>query len=123
MALGIQLLVLEIVLGIGVVVLYGTELEGFGLLVTAAVVATVALAAAGSLYGALAAGSRVRETILPLLFLPVAAPVLIAATQAWEAALEGTPGEGWPWCGLLAAVAVVQAVAGALAFGPLLEDT
>ena len=122
-ALGAQLLALEVVLGAGVVVLYGTELKGLGLLVVAALAATVALASAGSLYGALAAGTRVRETLLPLLFLPVTAPVLIAATQAWEGAIEGTPGEGWPWCGFLAAVAAVQTVVGALAFGPLLEDT
>ena len=88
-----------------------------------ALAATLGLASAGSLYGALAAGARVREALLPLLFLPVTAPVLIAATQSWESALEGTPGEGWPWCGLLAAVAVVQTVVGAVAFGPLLEDT
>ena len=32
------------------------------------------LAAAGTLYGALSAGLRVRETLLPFLLLPVAAP-------------------------------------------------
>ena len=64
--------------------------------------ATVGLAAAGTLYGVLAAGLRVRETILPLLLLPVVAPVLIAATQAFEAGFDDRMGEGWRWLGLLA---------------------
>ena len=57
-------------------------------LVPTCLAATVGLAAAGTLYGVLAAGLRVRETILPLLLLPVVAPVLIAATQAFEAGFD-----------------------------------
>ena len=87
-----------------------------------ALAATVGLAAAGTLYGVLAAGLRVRETLLPLLLLPVVAPVLIGATRAFEAALAGTPGEGWPWCGLLAVFAAIYVAFGLLAFGPLLEE-
>ena len=71
----------------------------------------------------LAAGLRVRETLLPLLLLPVAAPVLIGATRAFEAALSGTTGDGWSWCVLLAVFAVIYTVFGVLAFGPLLEES
>ena len=70
-------------------------------------------------------GSAGRETLLPLLVLPVVAPVLIGATRAVESAL-GTDGvalsEGWPWIGLLAVFAVAFGVGGALAFGPLIEE-
>ncbi len=118
-----QLLALEVLLGGGVVLLYGTELTGAGLLAATALAATVGVAAAGSVYGVLAAGLRVRETLLPLLLLPVVAPVLIGATRAFEAALAGDPSEGWPWVGLLTAFAVVYLVFGALAFGPLLEES
>ena len=53
------------------------------------------LAAAGTVYGVLAAGLRVRETLLPLLLLPVVAPVLLGATRASEAALgHGDAGDG-----------------------------
>jgi hypothetical protein len=33
------------------------------------------------------------------------------------------PADGWPWCGLLAGLAVLYAVAGALAYGTLLEGS
>ena len=37
--------------------------------------------------------------MLPLLLLPVFAPVLIAATQAFAAAYEQASGAGWRWFG------------------------
>ena len=122
-SVALQLLALEVLLGVGVVVLYNAELDGLGLMVVTALAATAGLAAAGSLYGVLAAGLRVRETLLPLLLLPVVAPVLIGATRAFEAALSGTTGEGWSWCSLLGVFAVIYIVFGVLAFGPLLEDS
>jgi heme exporter protein B len=123
-AVAVQLLVLEVVLATGVVLLYDVHVVGLGTLVGTAVAATAGLAAAGSLYGALAAGLRVRETLLPLLLLPVVAPVLIAATRASESALTGTSFEvsSGDWLGLLAVFAVLYIAFGLLAYGPLLED-
>lgn len=126
-ALALQLFVLECVLVGAAIVLYRADLGASGvvLLVTTAVVATIGLAAVGTLYGGLAAGSRGRETLLPLLFLPVVAPVLIGATRATESAFR-TNGvavsEGWPWLGLLAVFAVLFSVVGAIAFGPLVDE-
>src|SRR5207253_239270 len=77
------------------------------LLAVTCVLATVGLAAAGTIYGALAAGLRVRETLLPLLLLPVVAPVLLAATRASEAALGSGSGDGWAWVQLLGVFAVI----------------
>lgn len=121
-SVAIQLLVLEVLLGIGIVVLYGTHVAGWPLLLVTVAVATVAIATAGTLYGVVAAGLRVRETLLPLLLLPVLAPVLIGSTRAFEAALGGTPSEGWPWVGLMGVFAMVYVVAGALGFGSLMEE-
>jgi len=122
-AVSVQLALLEVALFLGVVLLYGPEVHGPALLLATAVPATVGVAAAGSLYGVLAAGLRVRETLLPLLLLPVVAPILIASTRAFEAALDGEPVDGWPWVGLLGVFALVYLVFGALAFGPLLEES
>ena len=123
LAVAAELVALEVLLGIGVVILYGADPAGLGLLAATCLAATVAVAATGTLYGALVSGLRVRETLLPLLLLPVLAPVLIGATRAFEAALAGAPADGWPWCGLLAAFAVLYSVAGALAYGTLLEGS
>ena len=121
-AVALELAALEIVLGIGVVILYSTTLSGWLLLVTTCVVATIGLAAAGSLYGVLAAGLRVRETLLPLLLLPVVAPVLLGATRAFEAALGQSTADGWSWVELLTTFAVIYVAFGVLAFGSLLEE-
>jgi heme exporter protein B len=126
-AVAVQLVLLEILLGIGVVVLYDVDVDvhGLGTLVVTALAATVGLAAAGTLYGALAAGLRVRETLLPLLLLPVVAPVLIAATQASDAALTGRAVEVAPgdWLRLLVVFAVVYLAFGVAAYGPLMEES
>lgn len=122
LAVAVQLLVLEAVLVGGVVILYGSELHGPLLLIVTCLLATAGLAAAGTIYGVLAAGLRVRETLLPLLLLPVVAPVLLAATRAWEAGLDGVPSEGWSWLRILAVFAVIYGAVGVAAFGALLED-
>jgi heme exporter protein B len=121
-ALGIQLLLLEVVLTACVIVLYGIELNTLVPLVLATVAATIGVAATGTLYGVLAAGLRVRETLVPLLLLPVVAPVLLGATRAWEAAIDGVPSDAWPWVALLGVFAVLFTTIGMLAFGPLLEE-
>ncbi len=125
--LAIQLLVLEVVLGVAAIVLYGetVRLAGVVLLVTTMFVATCGLAAVGTLYGGLAAGSRGRETLLPLLTRPAVAPVLIGATRAVESALGTGAAElsdGWQWVSLLAVFAVAFGVGGSLAFGPLIDE-
>ena len=102
--------------------LYGTGLHHPGLLVATAVLATAGLAASGVVYGIMAAGLRVRETLLPLLILPVVAPVLLAATEAWRAALDLDTDDGWRWLTLLGCFAAIYLTLGVLGFGTLLED-
>lgn len=121
-AITAQLLVLEVLLAIGAVVLYDVSLKGAALLTATCLLATAGIAASGVIYGAVAAGLRVRETLLPLLLLPVLAPVLLAAARASEAALATTTADGWPWVRLLAVFAAVYLAFGVVAFGPLLEE-
>ena len=127
LALAVQLLALEVILVFTAVVLYAVDMSasGVGLLVVTVPVATVGLACVGTLYGGLAAGVRGRETLLPLLLLPVVAPVLIGATRATESAFGSggaTVSEGWPWVGLLAVFAVLFVAVGSVAFGPLIDE-
>lgn len=122
-AVAVQLIVLEVVLGAGVVVLFGTSLRDPGLLLLSALAATVGLATAGTVYGMVASGLRVRETLLPLLVLPIVAPVLLAATQCWMAALGTSQADGWKWLCLLGAFGAIYLALGILTFSTLVEDT
>ena len=102
--------------------LYGIELDTLVPLMLARWPRPSGVAATGTLYGVLAAGLRVRETLVPLLLLPVVSPVLLGATRAWEAAIDGVPstrgrGLGCSWSSPLLFTAI-----GMLAFGPLLEE-
>ncbi len=121
LALAAQLAFLELLLGVAMLVLYDAPIQHFGLAVASAVAATVGIAAAGTLYGVLAAPMGVRETLLPVLLLPVFAPVLIGATRAFGDALGTAAVNGWAWFGLLGLFGLVYVVFGALAYGPLLE--
>jgi len=121
-AIAVQLAALEVVLGVGVIVLYGVDVNGIGVVALTAVAATVGLAATGTLYGVLAAGLRLRETLLPLLLLPVIAPVMLGATRAFEDGLGGVPGDAWPWLGMLTVFAVIYTTIGVMAFGALWEE-
>ena len=122
LAVALQLIAIEIVLAIGVVVLYRTNFEEPLLVVAAALAATIAIATAGSLYGVLAIGMGVRDTILPMLLLPILTPVLVAATRAFDDGLGTTAIDGWSWCALLAFFAVVYTAAGALSYAVVIED-
>lgn len=122
-AVAVQLIALEVLLTFGVVVLFHSELSGVALLCTTTLVSTVGVAAAGVAYGALSMGLRARETLLPLLLAPVLAPVVLASTEAWRAALGLSSGSGWSWLGLLGCFTAIYLAGGVLSFGALMEET
>ena len=122
-AVVVELLVLEAVLAAGVLLLFGAGVRSAGLLVLASLTGTAGMAAIGTLYGSLSAGLRVRETLLPLLALPVLAPVLVAGTRAWQLALgTGPSGGSGAWVAMLLVFAAVYLALGVLVFGPLQES-
>jgi len=86
--------------------------------------ANLGLAAVGALTAALAAESRARELIVPLLLLPLVVPLLIAAAQATEPLLrpEAATEDLGRWLGLLGLYDVVFALLAVAVFDYLLED-
>ncbi len=123
LAVGSVLVVLEIVLGAGVVLLYGAKVVHPWLLVASGLLGTVGLAATGTLYGALSAGLRVKETLLPFLLLPIAAPVLLAGTRIWQAAMAGgIAADGSQWLRLLVVFDAVYVAIGVVVYGPVQES-
>jgi heme exporter protein B len=119
-AVSLQLMVLEAALGVGMVVLYGVSLSDIGEVIAAGVLGAAGLGAAGVLYATMAATLGARETLIPLLLLPVLAPVVLAAAQVWAVAGGIEPG-GHPWLALLGAFVVVYVAAGVVCYGALLE--
>ncbi len=122
----VQLLSVGSIVTLGAFLLFDTGVDWtWGravLLVTTLGAATAGIASAGTIYSALAAGLRVRDTLVPLLVIPVLAPVLLGAGQAADAALFGAVADGWPWVGALAIFALLYIGVGILSFDSLLED-
>ena len=67
---------------------FGVNLFDLGL-VLVIVLGTVGFASVGTILSAMTAQTRAREVLLPILLLPVAAPVLIAAVKATSGILDG----------------------------------
>lgn len=80
-------------------------------------------AAVGTLYAGLTVRLRAREVLLPLLLLPVVAPLLLAAVSATTGLLAGDPfGEVAAWLQLLVGFDVAMLLAGGLTYGLALEE-
>lgn len=88
-----------------------------------AVVATIGFAAVGTLFSALAINTKARDVMLPLLFLPIASPVIIAAIKSSGLALSG---ESWgaiaPWLGIMVAFDVIFLAVSPLVFEFVIEE-
>lgn len=84
---------------------------------------TLGYVAVGTIFGAIAANTRMREVMLPVLQFPVAVPVFIGGIEATQGALKGdAPGIYASWIQLLVAFAVVFIVLSYLLFGYVLEE-
>ena len=84
---------------------------------------TLGFAAVGTLFSAVAVHTRTREVMLPILLLPVAVPVLVAAVKATSDAIASIPPpvEG-PWIGVLVAFDVVFLTAALLTFEYVFQE-
>jgi len=84
---------------------------------------TVGYVAVGTTFGAIAANTRMREVMLPVLQFPIAVPVFIAGIEASTGALKGGPVSDYAsWIKLEAGFAVVFIVLSYLLFEYILEE-
>ena len=92
-------------------------------IITTTVLATVGFVAVGTLFSALSVNTKAREMVLPILFLPIAVPVIICAVKASELALAG---ESWgslsSWLQIIVAFDVIFLVASYLTFNFVVEE-
>jgi heme exporter protein B len=104
--------------------LYEVDLLGAGgTLALILLLGTLGIAAVGTFYAAITLRMRAREQMLPLLMLPVLAPLLLATVKATAIALGAGPSRDLlAWIELLVVFDAVMLVAGAAVYGYLLEE-
>lgn len=95
-------------------------LPGLALII---ILALLGFAAVGTLFSALAANTRARDIMLPVLFLPVVVPVIIAAVKATGPALAGGPwGDMSTWLQIMIAFDIIYLVVATLVFEFVVEE-
>lgn len=82
---------------------------------------TLGVAALGTLFAAIAANTRAREVLLPLLLFPLIVPVVIAAVKATQGLIAPISGDA-PWLGLIAAFDVIFLSISAMTFQYVIEE-
>jgi heme exporter protein B len=107
----------------GMVVLYDAGTLRLGALLGVILLGSAGLSAPGTLYSAMTAQARAKQTLLPLLLFPLVVPVLIAAVRATSLVLLGDPmGQLGAWMRLLVAFDLVYWPLCGLLFGRVVED-
>jgi heme exporter protein B len=124
MFLYLTLLELVAVPAFGILLLGPDLLAALPILACVLLAANAGLAAIGALVSALAAETRARELIVPLLLLPLVVPLLISAASATEPLLRGAqePEDLGRWLGLLSLYDVVFVLIAVAVFDFLLDD-
>ncbi len=103
------------------VALYNLRVNWGELLLTVTL-GTIGFSSAGTLVAAIAANTRAREVMLPLLLFPLTVPVLIASVKATAIALGARPVESLPWLQLLVGFDVIVVAASFLVFEYILDE-
>ncbi|MBZ5694801.1 MAG: heme exporter protein CcmB [Acidobacteriia bacterium] len=104
-------------------VLYNVSLAGVvGRLALVLVLGTTGIVIAGTVFSAIASHARMRELLLPLLLLPILAPLLIAAVEATASLFAEQPGLDSTWLAFLAGFDIVFLTASWLLSDFLLEE-
>jgi len=86
------------------------------------VLGTMGIVVTGTVFAAIVAHSRMRELMLPLLLLPILAPLLIASVEATASLFADPPVLDWAWVTFLAAFDVVFMTASWLLCDFLVEE-
>ncbi len=97
--------------------------ENLAPLALVALVATIGIAAVGTLFAAMTTRTRTRDALLPVLLFPLLVPILIAAVKATAAFLGGG---GWAdagdWVKIMAAYDLIFLSASVLVFEYAIEE-
>jgi heme ABC exporter ATP-binding subunit CcmA/heme exporter protein CcmB len=120
----VNLLVMAAVLAVSVPVFLALfDVRGaVGPLALVLLAGTVGLGAVETLLAAIAAHTRAREVMLPVLLLPIIVPIVIGVVQATGLALGSATVQDLPWLGLILAFDAIYLAAGIAVFEYVLEE-
>jgi heme exporter protein B len=82
---------------------------------------TLGIATVGTLFSAMAAATRARELLLPILVFPLIVPIVIGAVRATAALLAPVANDP-PWLGLIIAFDAIFLSVATLTFGYVIEE-
>jgi heme exporter protein B len=115
-------LVIALVLIVLLTVLFNITLVEPRLLLVV-LLGSVGFTAIGTLLSSMSVHARARETLLPILLMPVVLPILIGSVRATTAILTDLPSADWqPWIVLLTICNVVYLAAAYFLFGFVVEE-
>jgi heme exporter protein B len=92
-----------------------------GALLPIVLLSTLGIASVGTLFSAMAAATRARELLLPILVFPLIVPIVIGAVRATGTLLAPAVNEP-PWLGLIAAFDVIFLTVSMLTFEYVVEE-
>ena len=119
----LRLFVLGILLVPVMVILYDAGTLRLGALLLIIALGAAGLSAPGTLYAAMTAQLRAKQTLLPLLLFPLIVPVLLASVKATSLVLLGDPmGQARSWITLLVAFDAIYWSLCGLLFGRVVEE-
>src|SRR5437763_4239993 len=119
----VSMLAVEIIAVPAFIALFNVPVD-MGPLVLALALGTLGLAGIGTLFAAIAAHTRAREVLLPLLLFPIQVPVILATVKSTGAAirLPGVEPSDANWLGLLVAFDVLFLGLSVLLFEYAIEE-
>jgi heme exporter protein B len=119
----LQLAILGVALVPVMVVLYDAGTTRLLTLLLVIALGTAGLSAPGTLYAAMTAQLKAKQTLLPLLLFPLIVPALLASVKATSYVILGDPmGQARPWIVLLGAFDLVYWSLCGLLYGRVVED-
>jgi heme exporter protein B len=119
----LQLTILGVALVPVMVVLYDAGTTQLLKLLAIIILGTAGLSAPGTLYAAMTAQVRAKQTLLPLLLFPLIVPALLASVKATSLVVLGDPMEqSQSWIGLLVAFDLIYWSLCGLLYGRVVEE-
>src|SRR5687767_3131640 len=119
----LQLTILGIALVPVMVVLYDAGTPRLLTLLLVIILGAAGLSAPGTLYAAMTAQLKAKQTLLPLLLFPLIVPVLLASVKSTSLIILGDPmGQGSTWIILLIAFDLIYWSLCGLLYGRVVED-